>query len=108
MCSSDLASIGAALDPAKAAYAEGTIPQQAPVKATGVAPGTEKTPDASPASKSIRFAMQAYTRGDFSATMKALHKAVTEDPKLAKEFQILINQLAVEQQKRQEKGVPTS
>ena len=31
------ASIGAALDPAKAAYAEGTIPQQAPVKATGVA-----------------------------------------------------------------------
>ena len=84
------------------------MPQQTPVKATGIAPGTEKTPDATPAAKSIRFATQAYQRGDYSATIKALHKAVTEDPKLAKEFQLLINSLAVEQEERRKRGVPTS
>lgn len=95
------------LDVVRPAYAAetGTAPTQPTLKPTGAQPNT---PDASPASKSIRFAMQAYQRGDFSATMKALHKAVNEDPRLAREFELLLHQLSIEQEERQKRGIPTT
>ena len=92
----------------KKAYAEGPMPNQAPMpmqKPTGVAPGTEKSPDSTPAAKSIRFATQAYDRGDYSATIKALHKAIVEDPKLAEEFQNMINNMYREQSAMRERGI---
>ena len=95
------------LDPAKPAYAAGSVPQQTQPRPTGVAPGTQNTPDATPAAKSMRFAITAYQRGDFSATMKALHKAVTEDPRLAKEFSVMLQQMAIEQEERRKRGIST-
>jgi hypothetical protein len=74
-------------------------------KPTGVAPGTEKSPDATPAAKSIRFATAAYGRGDYRATIQALYKAIEEDPKLASEFQNMIQNMVREQQVMKERGL---